>query len=72
MANYELALTDPEGFDAALKELGIAQELIDSIRNEINQKGTGEASSSIPTVPRRSRFRPSGSPSEALKNMNRR
>jgi hypothetical protein len=71
LTNYELALTDPEGFDAALKELGIPQKLIDSIRNEIIQKGTGANKNSLTTTPRRPRFRPSNSPGEALKNMQR-
>jgi len=52
LANYELAHLNPEGFDAALRELGIEQELIDTIRNEITAIGTGEAIDSIPTNPR--------------------
>ena len=52
LANYELAHLNPKGFDAALRELGIEQELIDEIRNEITAIGTGEATGSIPTSPR--------------------
>ena len=52
LANYELAHLNPKGFDAALRELGIEQELIDKIRNEITEIGTGEATGSIPTSPR--------------------
>lgn len=52
LANYELAHLNPKGFDAALRELGIEQELIDKIRNEITAIGTGEATGSIPNSPR--------------------
>ena len=55
LTNYELAHLNPEGFDAALRELGIEQELIDKIRNEINKIGTGEAKDSITNTPRRNR-----------------
>jgi hypothetical protein len=52
LANYELAHLNPEGFDAVLEKLGIEQELIDTIRNEITAIGTGKATDSIPTSPR--------------------
>ena len=72
LANYELALTDPDAFDAALAELGIAQELRDEIKREVLEKGTGADKNSITTTPRDSRFRPSNSPGDALRRMNRR